>query len=48
MRGRIQRVQHANVKVDGDIVGEINAGLLLLLGMLNLYTTDSNSKCIAA
>ena len=33
MRGLIQRVQFANVKVDGETVGEIEEGLLLLLGV---------------
>lgn len=33
MRALIQRVQHANVKVEGDIIGEIKTGLLLLLGI---------------
>ncbi|MDP0589102.1 MAG: D-aminoacyl-tRNA deacylase [Candidatus Endonucleobacter bathymodioli] len=33
MRGLIQRVQHANVTVNGDVVGAISAGLLLLLGI---------------
>lgn len=33
MRGLIQRVQFANVKVGGETVGEINEGLLLFLGV---------------
>ena len=33
MRGLIQRVNSSSVVVDGDIVGEIQQGLLLLLGV---------------
>lgn len=33
MKAVIQRVSEANVKVDGKIVGEISAGLLLLIGI---------------
>lgn len=33
MRAVIQRVQHANVVVEGNIVGEIGQGLLVLLGI---------------
>ena len=32
MRAVVQRVAHANVVVDGDTVGEIDRGLLVLLG----------------
>lgn len=33
MRGLIQRVKQANVVVDGETVGEIDQGILLLLGV---------------
>ena len=33
MKAVIQRVSEANVKVDGEIVGEISDGLLLLIGI---------------
>ena len=33
MIGLVQRVKHARVEVDGNIVGEIQQGILLLLGI---------------
>ena len=33
MQGLIQRVKHASVVVEGETVGEISAGILLLLGV---------------
>ncbi|MFC0120123.1 D-aminoacyl-tRNA deacylase [Pseudoalteromonas xiamenensis] len=33
MIGLIQRVKHAKVEVEGQVVGEINQGILLLLGV---------------
>jgi len=33
LRAVIQKVAHASVKVDGNIIGEIGKGLLVLLGM---------------
>lgn len=33
MRAVIQRVKHANVKVENEVIGEINNGLVVLLGI---------------
>ena len=35
MRGVIQRVSWAKVSVDGNIVGEIKRGIMVLVGMIN-------------
>lgn len=40
MRVVIQRVLNASVKVDGDTVGEINHGLLVLLGIEDADTME--------
>jgi D-tyrosyl-tRNA(Tyr) deacylase len=33
MRALLQRVSHASVQVEGELVGEIGRGLLVLLGL---------------
>lgn len=38
MRAVVQRVTHARVEVDGAVVGEIGAGLLVLLGVAKTDT----------
>jgi len=35
MRALVQRVTHSSVAIDGDTVGEISSGLLILLGVKN-------------
>ncbi len=42
MRAVIQRVEHASVKVDDRIVGEIKQGLLVLLGIENADTIEDS------
>ena len=40
MRALLQRVQHAQVKVRGEVVGKIEHGLLVLLGVTESDTED--------
>ena len=44
MRSVVQRVERAAVRVDGEVVGEIGAGLLVLLGVA---TGDSDADADA-
>ena len=40
MKAVVQRVSEASVEVDGDVVGEINAGLVVLVGVTHDDTID--------
>lgn len=44
MKAVIQRVLNASVKVDGNVIGKINKGLLVLLGIENDDTDDMLQK----
>ncbi|QEY17890.1 D-tyrosyl-tRNA(Tyr) deacylase [Cellvibrio sp. KY-GH-1] len=46
MLGLIQRVKHASVTVDNKIVGEIQQGILLLLGIQKADTEETVNKLI--
>lgn len=46
MKGLIQRVHWAKVEVNNEIVGEINQGILLLLGVEQKDDQESTSKLI--
>lgn len=46
MRGLIQRVSQASVSIDGDVVGKIDQGLMLLLGVQKGDTQESADKLL--
>ncbi|EWH04215.1 D-tyrosyl-tRNA(Tyr) deacylase [Pseudoalteromonas lipolytica SCSIO 04301] len=46
MQGLIQRVTQAKVEVDGEVVGEISKGILLLLGVEKHDTEQSAEKLL--
>ena len=46
MRSVIQRVNRASVEVDGKVIGEINKGILVLLGVCD-EDTDADIKWLA-
>lgn len=46
MLGLIQRVKHASVTVNNEIVGEIQQGILLLLGIQKADTEETANKLI--
>lgn len=46
MRGLIQRVAHASVAVDGECIGRIGQGLLLLLGVERNDTREQADKLL--
>ena len=46
MKAVIQRVLNADVRVNGNIIGEINQGFLILLGVFDGDTTEDADKLI--
>ena len=46
MRFVIQRVQHANVSVDGQIIGAIDKGLLVFIGVTHSDTREIADKMV--
>lgn len=46
MLGLIQRVKHASVTVNDEVVGEIQQGILLLLGIQKCDTEETANKLI--
>lgn len=47
MRALVQRVSRASVRVDGEVVGEIGAGLLVLLGVTHADDPAAADKLAA-
>jgi len=46
MQGLIQRVKHAKVEINNQVVGEINQGILLLLGVEKHDDTQTADKLL--
>ena len=46
MKAVIQRVIHSNVKIDGEIVGKIGKGFMILLGVMQGDTKSDADKLI--
>lgn len=46
MRFVIQRVQHANVNVNGEIIGQIDKGLLVFIGVTHTDTKEIADKMV--
>ena len=45
MRAVIQRVSRAQVAVDAEVLGRIDRGLLVLLGVTSTDTPDRSATC---
>ena len=46
MRFVIQRVQHANVNVNGEFIGQIDKGLLVFIGVTHTDTKEIADKMV--
>lgn len=46
MKAVIQRVKYANVKIDGEVVGECKKGFMILLGVQNSDTEEDANKLL--